>query len=111
MNRNTQAFDVEHADALKDIWLLGDVHGDFKHIAQCILDAQLKPRWLVFLGDIDIDHKPFRELCVQPLKRSFPAIQVAFIRHTMQTPMSTGTCSTIAVMQSPCMVKLLTSMA
>lgn len=79
MIRDMQFFDEQHAQALKTMWFLGDVHGEFKHITQCLLDAPEKPRWLIFLGDIDIDHKPFRELCVEPLKRAFPAINVAFI--------------------------------
>jgi predicted phosphodiesterase len=79
MIRDMAELDIQHAHALKGMWFLGDVHGEFKHIAQCLLDAPEKPRWLIFLGDIDIDHKSFRELCIEPLKRSFPSIQVAFI--------------------------------
>lgn len=78
MWRGMQEFDQEHAAALKAIWFLGDVHGEFNHIAQALLDARMKPRWLVFLGDIDIDHKPFREI-LEPLKRNFPDVRVAFI--------------------------------
>ncbi|MEO8119748.1 MAG: metallophosphoesterase [Rhodoferax sp.] len=71
-------FDQEHADALRGIWFLGDVHGMFKHIAETLLAAIEKPRWLVFLGDIDIDHITFREV-LAPMQRHFPAIKVAFI--------------------------------
>ena len=71
-------FDQEYADALRSIWFLGDVHGAFGHIAQALLAASDKPRWLVFLGDIDIDHLTFREV-LAPLRRNFPAIRVAFI--------------------------------
>lgn len=71
-------FDREHEKALQSIWFLGDVHGEFKHIARCLLDAKDKPNWLVFLGDIDIDHVPFREI-LAPLSRNFPAVKVAFI--------------------------------
>ena len=70
-------FDQEHADALRSIWFLGDVHGAFGHIAQALLAASDKPRWLVFLGDIDIDHLPFREV-LAPLKLEFPAIKSRF---------------------------------
>lgn len=78
MLRDMTEFDQEHAAALKAIWFLGDVHGSFAHIAQALLDAPEKPRWLVFLGDIDIDHKPFKEI-LEPLSRNFPQIRVAFI--------------------------------
>jgi predicted phosphodiesterase len=74
-------FDHQHERALKGIWFLGDVHGEFRHIAQALLAATTKqslPNWLVFLGDVDIDHKPFREI-LAPLKRNFPAVKVAFI--------------------------------
>ena len=43
-------FDQEHADALRSIWVLGDVHGAFGHIVQALLAASDKLRWLVFLG-------------------------------------------------------------
>ena len=73
-----EQFDNAHSNALRGIWLLGDVHGAFKHIAQALLAANEKPRWLVFLGDIDIDHIAFREV-LAPMQRHFPAIKVAFI--------------------------------
>lgn len=78
MLRDMTEFDEEHAAALTGIWFLGDVHASFGHIAQALLDAQEKPRWLVFLGDIDIDHKPFREV-LEPVRRNFPQVRVAFI--------------------------------
>lgn len=71
-------FDQDHGDALRGIWFLGDVHGTFEHIAEALLAANEKPRWLVFLGDIDIDHITFREV-LAPLNRNFPAMKVAFI--------------------------------
>jgi predicted phosphodiesterase len=71
-------FDRENAQALRGLWFLGDVHGDFKFLAQALLDAPEKPRWIVFLGDIDIDHKPFREI-LEPIGRNFPDTKVAFI--------------------------------
>lgn len=74
----TEEFDQEHADALRAIWFLGDVHGAFKHITQALLNAPEKPRWLVFLGDIDIDHISFREV-LAPVRRHFPNTQIAFI--------------------------------
>ena len=78
MSRDMAAFDRDHAQALRRIWFLGDVHGEFGHIAQALLDAPKKPTWLVFLGDIDIDHQPFREI-LEPLGRNLPGVRVAFI--------------------------------
>jgi len=78
MIRDTQAFDTEHDHALRQIWFLGDVHGEFKHIARALLDAPVKPHWLVFLGDIDIDHISFGEI-LEPLCRNFRDTKVAFI--------------------------------
>lgn len=76
--RDMAAFDQQHVASLKAIWFLGDVHGEFKHIARALLDAPEKPRWIVFLGDIDIDHTPFRVI-LEPLRRNFPGTRVAFI--------------------------------
>lgn len=78
MRRDMPQFDQEHAQALARIWFLGDVHGSFVHIAQALLAATVVPRWLVFLGDVDIDHQPFR-LVLEPLRRNFPGTRVAFI--------------------------------
>ena len=66
--RDLNQFDLEHRQALRRIWFLGDVHGEFRHIAQALLSASERPRWLVFLGDIDIDHQPLRDL-LAPLSR------------------------------------------
>ena len=78
MARDKAGFDQDHEAALRRIWFLGDVHGHFRHIADSLLSAIEPPRWLVFLGDIDIDHEPFRVL-VLPLTRLNPALRVAFI--------------------------------
>ena len=77
MNRMTE-FDREHYDALRRIWFLGDVHGVFKFLVQALLKQAETPDWLVFLGDIDITHRPFGEI-LAPLRRNFPKTQVAFI--------------------------------
>lgn len=63
---------------LRNIWFLGDVHGSFKHVAQAVLDAQVKPTWLVFLGDLEIEARTFTEV-MEPLNRNFPDVRVAFI--------------------------------
>lgn len=72
------AFDQEHADALRGLWFLGDVHGEFKYLAESLLAAEKKPSWIIFLGDIDIDHNPFRVI-LKPLRCDFPGTRVAFI--------------------------------
>lgn len=71
-------FDRDWADALRRIWFVGDVHGEFKYLAQTLLQAQLRPRWIVFVGDIDIFHKPFREI-LEPLRRFDSHLGIAFI--------------------------------
>ena len=78
MLRDVKKFDTEYREALRSLWFLGDVHGEFKHIAEALLAADVKPSWLVFLGDIDIDHMPFAEV-IEPLRRNFPETRVAFI--------------------------------
>ena len=78
MLRDMEQFDRDHAEILERIWFLGDVHGDFKHIGPALMAASAKPRWLIFLGDIDVDHRPFRVL-LEPLNRNFPSVKVAFI--------------------------------
>lgn len=78
MEQRISQFESEHREELKRIWFLGDVHGEFQHIVRALLAEEVKPRWLVFLGDIDIDHKPFAEI-LEPLRRNFPETRVAFI--------------------------------
>lgn len=64
--------------ALQKIWFLGDVHGSFNHIQQALLAARFKPSWLLFLGDVDIDHMPFSQV-LDPLHRDFPGTKFAFV--------------------------------
>lgn len=71
-------FDQEKAEALRRIWFVGDVHGEFKYVARSLMAAQVQPRWIVFVGDVDIQHKPLREM-LEPITRWDPAIHVAFI--------------------------------
>lgn len=73
-----QTFDQERADALRRIWFVGDVHGEFKHLAQALLAAELRPAWVVFVGDIDVAHKPLREI-LEPVQRFDQDIRFAFI--------------------------------
>lgn len=44
------------------IWLLGDVHGNFDHIAKAIDAAAIKPAAVIFLGDIEAP-VPLWECC------------------------------------------------
>jgi Calcineurin-like phosphoesterase len=78
MLRDMDSFDRTHAKTLERIWFLGDVHGQFAHIDQALRTASVLPRWLVFLGDIDIERLPFQEV-LAPLRRDFPDVGVAFI--------------------------------
>lgn len=71
-------FDQNNAESLRRIWFVGDVHAQFKYLAQSLQAAEVRPRWIVFAGDIDIDHKPFREI-LEPLKRVDANMRVAFI--------------------------------
>lgn len=64
--------------ALRRIWILGDVHGAFGHLDKTLNNAQEPPDWIIFAGDIDIDHRPMREILV-PFRHSFPQLQVAFV--------------------------------
>ncbi len=64
--------------ALQKIWFMGDVHGSFTHIGQALLAANIKPSWLVFLGDIDVHDMPFSQV-LEPLRKSYPGIKIAFI--------------------------------
>lgn len=71
-------FDQERAEALRRIWFVGDVHGEFSHLARTLQAAKERPRWIVFAGDIEISHKPFREI-LEPVYLVDQEIRVAFI--------------------------------
>ena len=82
IQRDMQAFDLEHAEALSRIWFLGDVHGHFEHIGRA-LQASTKradpmPSWLVFLGDVDLAEQPLWQK-LQPLREDWPTVNFAFI--------------------------------
>lgn len=78
MIERIKEFDAERSEALRRIWFVGDVHGEFKYLARALQAADLRPRWIVFAGDIEIMHKPFREI-LEPVQRFDPEIRVAFI--------------------------------
>ncbi|NVO04739.1 MAG: metallophosphoesterase [Rhodoferax sp.] len=73
-----ESFDREHERALRSLWFLGDVHAEFRHIPRALLAAKELPSHLIFLGDVDIDHKPFKEI-LEPLRKHFSSVKVAFI--------------------------------
>ena len=82
IQRDMQAFDFEHAKALRRLWFLGDVHGHFDHIGRALQAAtkraDLLPSWLVFLGDVDLAEEPLWQK-LQPLREVWPSISFAFI--------------------------------
>lgn len=78
LNSRIADFDGRHEAALQRTWFLGDVHGHFKHIDRALQEAGTPPAWLVFLGDVDIEQKPLREI-LAPLHSQFPQTRVAFI--------------------------------
>lgn len=71
-------FDNQHRQALQRIWFLGDVHGQFRHIVRCLATAPVQPRWLLFLGDLDLEAQPLRAW-TEPLRTAFAGVQVVFI--------------------------------
>ena len=79
--RDAAAFDLAHAAALRKLWFLGDVHGEFQHIDRALMAVRKSgqmPRWLILLGDVDISTKPLKEI-LAPLRLDFPEVKVAFI--------------------------------
>lgn len=75
--RDFEQFDKNNAEALRGLWFLGDVHGEFKWVARALEAAKKAPDWIVFLGDLDVD-RPLRE-CLAPMLRDFPQTKVALI--------------------------------
>lgn len=78
---DVQAFDREQSEALRRLWFLGDVHGDFRHIGRALHQAErvgTLPSWLVFLGDLEITGRSLREI-LTPFREVFPDQRVAFI--------------------------------
>ena len=78
MPRDVEAFDRDYAHVLRSLWFLGDVHGKFEHIARALDAADDVPRWLVFLGDLEIPDRPFREILTELLPSSSD-VQALFI--------------------------------
>lgn len=61
-----------------DIWMLGDVHGEFRYLHRALLEAPATQAWLVFLGDVDVDDRPLRDY-LAPFRARWPSIRYAFI--------------------------------
>ena len=81
VDRRMRAFDREREQALQGIWFLGDVHGDFSHIEPALAATQRTegfPKWIVFLGDIEIHLKSLREV-LEPLNNKYPSLRFGFI--------------------------------
>jgi predicted phosphodiesterase len=79
--RDMQEFDQKNAEALRRLWFLGDVHGEFRHIGAALKTAAVASRlpcWLVFLGDIEIFERSFKDI-MAPVRKAFPSVQVGFI--------------------------------
>lgn len=71
-------FDLKQAPILRRIWFLGDVHGQLVHVAPALLNADIKPLWLVFLGDIELQTQSFRE-SIAHFQQACAGVKVAFI--------------------------------
>lgn len=79
MIRDHKEFDQQHAQALSRIWILGDVHGHLEHISMAWVCATVKPKWLIFVGDIvENKEQPLRE-ALAPINALAPELQVFFI--------------------------------
>jgi len=76
--KQIESFDRRHEQALRNIWFLGDVHGEFGHVARALDQAREPASWLVFLGDVELVRAPLREMLL-PLRRDRPNLRVAYI--------------------------------
>lgn len=59
-----QAFDRDHAAALRRLWFAGDVHNNFRGIYEALSSAERSgnmPAYLIFLGDLDLEGKSLAE--------------------------------------------------
>lgn len=82
LGERLHAFDTAHSEALRRIWVAGDVHGHRKPLLRALERwPGPPPAWLVFVGDIDLDPDDgtFAEW-LQPIYAAAPAgLQVAWI--------------------------------
>ena len=80
-SRALSEFDAAQREALRRLWFVGDVHGQFEHIGQALRRVSEtsgeSPSWLVFLGDIHlVQNLTFRE-ALEPLLVLCSGLQVA----------------------------------
>jgi hypothetical protein len=81
IGEHVEEFDQAHAEALRQIWIVGDVHGQSKPLLRSLARSPLPaPAWIVFVGDIDLDPEigSFRQW-LKPVHKLHPQVQVAFI--------------------------------
>jgi hypothetical protein len=98
IDQKVQSFDQDNESALRRIWFLGDVHGDFQHIGPTLEAADQSnalPRWLVFLGDLDIDQQPLREILAPFLAGIHPCDLHSSTVITTPIPTNIGNACTI----------------
>lgn len=79
--RDMIEFDQQNAEALRRLWFLGDVHGEFRHVGAALTMAAAEsrlPSCLLFLGDVEIFAKSFKDI-MAPVRKAFPSVQLAFI--------------------------------
>ena len=74
-----QAFDLQHAKALRGLWFCGDIHGYFKHLMRtlAVTPEHNLPTHVIFLGDQDLE-RPFDEY-LGPMSRQWPSVSYAYI--------------------------------
>lgn len=69
---------MNETEKLDRIWMLGDVHGEFRYLHRALEHAPTPPQWLVFAGDVALPVQAFRQ-CLQPILLQWPGVRVAFI--------------------------------
>ena len=77
VERRINHLDQERADALRRIWFVGDVHGEIKYLTRALQATELRPAWIVFAGDIEINI-PLREW-LSPVRAVGEHVRFAFI--------------------------------
>lgn len=60
------------------IWMLGDVHGEYRYLHRALFGASVTPAWLVFLSDVDADDRPLPAY-LDALRAQWPSLRFAFI--------------------------------
>ena len=69
-------------DAMRRIWILGDVHGEFQHIKTALEATRLQkrqmPLWLIFVGDVELTEMSM-QVALAPLYEAHKGVRVGFI--------------------------------